>query len=61
VDTTNDPILNDPVELVRRLDVATLRRRIEDLGREQEALRVLLRTALRAQRDDPVEGQGGTS
>jgi len=41
----------DPVELVRRLDAEVIRSRLEELDREREALKVLLRAALRADCD----------
>jgi hypothetical protein len=49
-------IPDDPVELVRQLDAEAIRNRLDDLDREREALRVLLRVAQRAQRHDRKEG-----
>ena len=46
-----DPILTDPVQLVRQLDATVIRERIDQLDREREALLVLLRSALRTQRE----------
>jgi hypothetical protein len=42
---------NDPVALVRQLDAAAIRSRLEDLDRERAALLVLLRAAQRVERD----------
>ena len=50
---------NDPVELVQRLDAEAIRERLEQLDREREALRVLLRAALRAARTGIVARRGG--
>jgi hypothetical protein len=45
----DDPIKSlDPAELVRQLDPDAIRRRLDQLDREREALLVLLRAALRA-------------
>jgi hypothetical protein len=44
----------DPIELVRQLDAATIRHRLDTLDRERAALLVLLRAAQRASRDDPA-------
>jgi hypothetical protein len=44
----------DPVELVRQLDIAAIRSRLDDLTRERAALLVLLRAAQRAQREEEV-------
>ena len=52
MDATN-PILADPVELVRQLDPNVIRNRLEELDRERDALLVLLRTAQRARPDRP--------
>jgi hypothetical protein len=41
----------DPVELVRQLDAEVIRNRLEDLDRERDALKVLLRAALAADRN----------
>jgi hypothetical protein len=46
---------DDPVTLVRRLDPAAIRRRLDDLEGERGALLVLLRAALRVRRDAPAE------
>jgi hypothetical protein len=47
----HQPYQTNPVELVRQLDAAAIRSRLDDLGRERAALMVLLRAALRAHRD----------
>jgi hypothetical protein len=44
----------DPVALVRQLDIAAIRNRLDDLTRERAALLVLLRAAQRAQREEEV-------
>jgi hypothetical protein len=44
----------DPVALVRQLDPAAIRARLEDLSRERAALLVLLRAAQRAHPDRPA-------
>lgn len=52
----------DPVELIRRLDATVIRSRLEQLGREREALLVLLRAARRAYPDNrtaQAETEGG--
>jgi hypothetical protein len=46
---TNAPAPYDPVALVRDLDAAAIRQRLNDLDRERSALLVLLRAAQRAQ------------
>jgi hypothetical protein len=51
------PLPTDPVQLVRQLDAEVIRNRLDDLDREREALRVLLRAALRTRRDD-ARGKG---
>jgi hypothetical protein len=49
----------DPLELVRRLDAEAIRSRLEDLDRERDALKVLLRAALRADRNvNALRGRG---
>ena len=40
----------DPVALVRSLDPKVISQRLDELDREREALRVLMRAALRAER-----------
>jgi hypothetical protein len=40
----------DPVELVHQLDADAIQQRLVDLDHERDALRVLLRAALRTQR-----------
>jgi hypothetical protein len=50
MDATN-PILADPVELIRQLDPDVIRNRIEELDRERDALLVLLRSAQRKKPD----------
>jgi hypothetical protein len=47
------PQTTDPVDLVRQLDPDAIRDRLEALDRERDALRVLLRAANRARRDEP--------
>jgi hypothetical protein len=54
------PSAADPVELVRRLDAEAIRNRLDALTRERDALRVLLRAALRTNRNaNANEGEGG--
>jgi hypothetical protein len=48
------PPPTDPVTLVRQLDPAAIRTRLEDLSRERAALLVLLRAAQRARPDRPA-------
>ncbi len=48
--------ITDPVALVNSLDADAIRERLDAISREQEALRVLLRAALRVRKDD---GPGG--
>lgn len=50
---------DDPVALVRRLDPAAIRRRLADLDNERAALRVLLRAALNAKPDAPLNAPSG--
>jgi len=45
-----DPLITDPVALVARLDANIIRSRLEAIRCEREALLVLLRSALCAQR-----------
>lgn len=52
----NQSIL-DPVQLVRQLDPDEIRRRLEALDNERQALLVLLRAAQRVQRES--KGGGG--
>ena len=54
MDATSPPV--DPVQLVNQLDANQIQQRLEDLERERDALRVLLRAALRARRDPPLKG-----
>jgi hypothetical protein len=49
MDATPKPPI-DPVQLVRQLDAATIRARLDDLDRERDALMALLRVALRAEK-----------
>jgi hypothetical protein len=58
MDATASPT-TDPVELVRQLDADTIRARLDELDRERDALRVLLRAALRRRRDDQPPTGGG--
>jgi ribosomal 50S subunit-associated protein YjgA (DUF615 family) len=55
------PLPTDPVALVRQLDPEAIRKRLAELDGEREALRVLLRAAQRARRDDtpPRCNEGG--
>jgi hypothetical protein len=56
-------LLNDPEKLVQQLDATVIRERIDDLDRERAALVVLLRAALRTEkqrnRQTIATGKGG--
>jgi hypothetical protein len=47
---TRDTKLPDPIALLRRLTSEQIRARMDELNAEQEALRVLLRSALARER-----------
>ena len=49
MDATNTNLI-DPIAMVRQLDAKTIRQRLDDLDRERDALKVLLRAALRAEK-----------
>jgi hypothetical protein len=54
---STQPPCTDPVALVRQLDAQAIRERLDDLDRERAALRVLLRAAQRAQREQSRAGK----
>ena len=56
MDTTHFP-LTDLAALVEQLDADAIRQRIDAIDREREALKVLLRAALRAQRETVAKQQ----
>jgi hypothetical protein len=51
----NPTLPDDPVELVRRLDPAVIRRRLQEMEEERAALLVLLRAAMRARPNAPLD------
>jgi hypothetical protein len=51
--------LLDPLAIVRQLDAAAIRERIQTLDRERDALMVLLRAAIRAERPQPLAAAKG--
>jgi hypothetical protein len=50
---TQTPTQTDPVEIVRSLDPDAIRDRLDELDRERQALRVLLRAAMRGGKKSP--------
>jgi hypothetical protein len=47
----------DPLIVVRSLDAEVIRKRLDDLAAERQALLVLLRAALRMERNDRRKGE----
>jgi hypothetical protein len=55
---TTTPPSADPVEILRRLDVESLRARLDQIDAERAGLQVLLRAALQTRRKALREGRG---
>jgi hypothetical protein len=49
--SANQSCPNDPLKLIRQLDSENIRRQLNDLDRERQALLVLLRAAQRARKE----------
>lgn len=47
----------DPIELIEHLDPNAIRARLDDLRRQEDALKVLLRAAVRRDREAAVKGE----